>query len=256
MYSDFWSAGNSHPVVSESESARFGRVVSRFNLGINSKLSDDEIVSNCSLDDSDLLVLRTPSTRVKLGSLLCRLPDKFSFQADTLVYYELDTSVYKAVPTDDTEIFRLGSTDLGMLDQFTSLVKQTFTDYTNHYAANPKLGSFNVEDGYLEWTLGFLVDVNCNTFVRCTKPNYIDGWMTVKQDEDYVELIIGGNNPLARGTGTYMKLVNAIAFYYLNFGIKYIRVSTQITNLDVIGVWHKNSFKFLGSINTFHIEKM
>jgi hypothetical protein len=256
MYSDFWGVSDSQPGVSASESDRFGRVVSRFNIGINSKLTDDEIASICSLDESDLLVLRTPSSRIKIGSLLSRLQNKFAFQADTLVYYELDTSVYQASPDVDGEIFRLRSTDLGLLDQFTSLIKQTFFDYTNHYGANPKLDAFNVEDGYLEWTLGFLADPSCNTFVRCTKSNYIDGWMTVKQDEDYVEMIIGGSNPLARGTGTYMKLVNAIMLHYLNLGSKHIRVSTQITNSDVIGVWHKNGFKYSGSINTFHIEKL
>jgi hypothetical protein len=255
MYSDFWSIGDSRPVISASESSRFGRTVSRFNLGFDSKFTDDEIMSICSLDDSDLLVLRIPSTRIKIGCLLSRLQHKFAFQADTLVYYELNTPVYKALPNNDAEIFRLGSANSHLLDQFTSLIQQTFTDYTNHYGANQKLDMFNVEAGYLEWTLGFLADPSCNTFVRCTNPKYIDGWMTVKENGDYVEMIIGGSNPLSRGTGTYMKLVNAIVLYYLNFGTKYVRVSTQITNTDVIGVWQKNGFKFLGSINTFHIEK-
>ena len=255
MYRDFW-LNSSHSIrFSPTESIRFGSNVYRFDIAIASSALDSEIFSICEDSSADLMILRAPSTRVKLGAMLSRLESKRAFQADTLVYYELDTSKFGALYNGDTEIFRLQSTDLDRVEQFKNLIKQTFHDYTNHYSSNPNLDGFSVEDGYLEWALGLLADSSCNSFVRCTNPNYIDGWMTVKQDGDYVEMIIGGSNPLARGTGTYMKLVNAIVLYYLNFGTKYIRVSTQITNTDVIGVWQKNGFKFLGSINTFHIEK-
>jgi hypothetical protein len=255
VYRDFWLNDSYSIRDSPTEKTRFGIDVYRCDVPVGSSILDSEIVSICEDSKADLMILRAPSTRVKLGALLSQSKYKKAFQADTLVYYELDTSIFKTPLMTAGKVTLLQSTDLNRIQQFESLINQTFHDYSNHYSANPRLESLNVADGYLEWTLGLLTKPKCATFIHCTNSEYIDGWITIEEDVDYVEMVIGGTDPRARGTGAYMRMVYAIVNHSLDIRKRYIRVSTQITNSDVMRVWHKNGFRFSGSINTFHIEK-
>ena len=256
MYSDFWSTGDSRPVISVSESSRFGRTVSRFNLGYNSKFTDDEIMSICSLDDSDLMVLRAPSTRFELGDHLSRIRNRRVFQADTLVYFSLDVSKFESqFKTTKSEIeLRLGApTDESQLED---LIKQSFEGYLNHYSANIEITSEQMLNGYIEWANSLSTANNHFVYVRKSTKDYLDGFLVIEFQDREIELVIGGTHPSARRTGSYSQLWNYALFDIGKVNVDFIRTSTQVSNTNVINSWLKSGFTYSGSINTFHLEQI
>ena len=256
MYSDFWSIGDSRPVISASESSRFGRTVSRFNLGFDSKFTDDEIMSICSLDDSDLLVLRAPSIRFELGDHLSRIRTRRIFQADTLLYFSLDVSKYNyQLQYKESEV-ELRRADFSDESQLRDLINATFEGYLNHYSANIAITSEQMLSGYIEWANSLSADKSHFVYVRKSTDDYLDGFLVIEFQNREIELVIGGTHPSARRTGSYSHLWNFALYDIGQQNVDFIRTSTQVINTNVINSWLKSGFTYSGSINTFHLEKI
>ena len=253
MYRDFWGSDHSDIFTSSSESRRFGRVTSRFNVGFDSKLTNQEIASICSKDDSDLLFMRAPSSRFELGDHLSRIEEKRVLQADTLLYFSLD------VPKFDNH-FMHTSTDFELRQatsddhlQLQDLVKKTFDGYSNHYSANLDIDNDQMLDGYLEWANSLAEKENHYVFIRKSTDEYLDGFLVIEFQGREIELVIGGTHPLARRTGSYFQLWNKALSEIGVSNVDFIRTSTQTTNLGVINSWIKSGFTYSGSVNTFHV---
>jgi hypothetical protein len=230
--------------------------VSRFNIGINSKLTDEEIASICSLDDSDLLVLRSPSIRFELGDRLTQVQHKRSFQADTLVYFSLDTSKYDSGFENNPRLFQLRRANLNDAAQLQDLIRKSFTGYKNHYSANTKITDDQMLNGYIEWANSLSHDNHHVVYVRESNDFYLDGFLVIEYRDREIELVIGGTHPSARRTGSYSQLWNYSLFEIGRTNVDFIRTSTQVSNTKVINSWIKSGFTYSGSINTFHIEKL
>ena len=256
MYSDFWSTGDSRPVISASESSRFGRTVSRFNLGFDSDLTTEEIVRCCDVDESDLLVLRVPSLRFELGDHLSRIRTRRVFQADTLLYFSLDVSKYSyrfQIKESEVELRRADFSDES---QIRDLINETFEGYLNHYSANIAITSDQMLSGYIEWANSLSADKNHFVYVRKSTNDYLDGFLVIEFQDREIELVIGGTHPSARRTGSYSHLWNYALFDIGQQNVDFIRTSTQVSNTNVINSWLKSGFTYSGSINTFHLEKI
>ena len=255
MYRDFWGSSHSQVFISSSESRRFGGITSRFNLGFDSKLTNQEIASICSKDDSDLLVLRVPSSRFELGDHLSRIENKRVLQADTLLYFSLDASKFDSQFTDTPSDFELRQAVSDDYSQLQDLIKKTFDGYSNHYSANLGIDSDQMLDGYLEWANLLADKENHYVFVRKSRDEYLDGFLVIEFQDREIELVLAGTHPLARRTGSYYQLWNKALSEMGISNVDFIRTSTQTTNVGVINSWVKSGFTYSGSVNTFHVMR-
>lgn len=255
MYRDFWGSSHSQVFISSSESRRFGRITSRFNLGFDSKLTNQEIASICSRDDSELLIVRAPSSRFELGDHLSRIERKRVLQADTLLYFSLDVSKFDDKFTYAPTDFELRQATPNDYLQLQDLIIKSFDGYSNHYSANLDINSDQMLDGYLEWTNSLTAKEDHFIFVRKSKDEYLDGFLVIEFQDREIELVIGGTHPLARRTGSYFQLWNKALTEMGLPNVDFIRTSTQTTNLSVINSWIKAGFTYSGSVNTFHVIK-
>ena len=88
MISDFTQASSElHIVDSRIESDRFELTVARLNISIEEDASDQQVIEICQNSNSQLLILRYPTTRVKLAQKLSEIKERVVYQADTLVYF-------------------------------------------------------------------------------------------------------------------------------------------------------------------------
>ncbi len=88
MISDFTQASSELRLIdSRIESDRFGLTVARLNISIRHDTSDQQVVETSRNSKSQLLILRYPTTRVKLAQKLAEIKERLVYQADTLVYF-------------------------------------------------------------------------------------------------------------------------------------------------------------------------
>lgn len=116
---------------SEVESRRFQRKVPRMLIPLACKLPDEEILDLVASTDCDLLILRSPSTRSRLGGALNAHPRVKSLQADSLMYFSLnDLRKIPELVTAHSLETSVGAISTGDLSAITM---ETFADYQNHY---------------------------------------------------------------------------------------------------------------------------
>lgn len=255
MISDFTQASSElHIVDSRIESDRFGLTVARLNISIEEDASDQQVIEICQNSNSQLLILRYPTTRVKLAQKLSEIKERVVYQADTLVYFARDIGSLdeKVIRSQDWLFREARSSDSAELSQLSKVI---FEEYPNHYRANDSLSSVAIRDGYAQWAQIGLEDLKKLTvFVENVDAKVI-GFALISFDGDTAEIELNGIHPQAQGRGAYGSLLSWLSTHLATRGVKKLCISTQIQNERVIRAWIRAGFNLEFSLNTVHLMK-
>jgi len=255
MISDFTQASSElHIVDSRIESDRFELTVARLNISIEEDASDQQVIEICQNSYSQLLILRYPTTRVKLAQKLSEIKERVVYQADTLVYFAKDIdSLDEKVTRSQDWLFR--EARLSDSAELSQLSKVIFEEYPNHYRANDSLSSDAIRDGYSQWAQVGLEDLKKLTvFVENVDAKVI-GFALISFDGDTAEIELNGIHPQAQGRGAYGSLLSWLSTHLATRGVKKLCISTQIQNVRVIRAWIRAGFNLEFSLNTIHLMK-
>ena len=255
MISDFTQASSElHIVDSRIESDRFGLTVARLNISIEEDASDQQVIEICQNSYSQLLILRYPTTRVKLAQKLSEIKERVVYQADTLVYFARDIGSLdeKVIRSQDWLFREARSSDSAELSQLSKVI---FEEYPNHYRANDSLSSDAIRDGFAQWAQVGLEDLKKLTvFVENVDAKVI-GFALISFDGDTAEIELNGMHPQAQGRGAYGSLLSWLSTHLATRGVKKLCISTQIQNERVIRAWIRAGFNLEFSLNTVHLMK-
>ena len=255
MISDFTQASSElHIVDSRIESDRFELTVARLNISIEEDASDQQVIEICQNSNSQLLILRYPTTRVKLAQKLSEIKERVVYQADTLVYFakDIDSLDEKVARSQDWLFREARSSDSAELSQLSKVI---FEEYPNHYRANDSLSSDAIRDGYAQWAQVGLEDLKKLTvFVENVDAKVI-GFALISFDGDTAEIELNGIHPQAQGRGAYGSLLSWLSTHLATRGVKKLCISTQIQNERVIRAWIRAGFNLEFSLNTVHLMK-
>ena len=240
-------------VLSHLDSERFSIDVSRLSIGSESGLSDNEVVAICENMDRGILILRVPSSRVKLAASLRGSSILRSFQADTLVYFKLKLKVISPQNPRSTDL-RIREAVLGDLPKIESLSAAAFTNYPSHYSSNKRFAPEKVLDGYVEWAKNCVTSPDCNVMVA-TRDKIVCGFIAISVGRDDAEIILNAVDPHVQQQGIYGYLLQAVCSQLKDLGMSSVTISSQVTNIRAINAWIKQGFKFSHALNTFHIEQ-
>ena len=255
MISDFTQASSElHIVDSRIETDRFGLTVARLNISIEEDASDQQVIEICQNSNSQLLILRYPTTRVKLAQKLSEIKERVVYQADTLVYFakDIDSLDEKVARSQDWLFREARSSDSAELSQLSKVI---FEEYPNHYRANDSLSSDAIRDGFAQWAQVGLEDLKKLTvFVENVDAKVI-GFALISFDGDTAEIELNGIHPQAQGRGAYGSLLSWLSTHLATRGVKKLCISTQIQNERVIRAWIRAGFNLEFSLNTVHLMK-
>ena len=255
MISDFTQVSSElHIVDSRIESDRFELTVARLNISIEEDASDQQVIEICQNSYSQLLILRYPTTRVKLAQKLSEIKERVVYQADTLVYFakDIDSLDEKVIRSQDWLFREARSSDSAELSQLSKVI---FEEYPNHYRANDSLSSDAIRDGYAQWAQVGLEDLKKLTvFVENVDAKVI-GFALISFDGDTAEIELNGIHPQAQGRGAYGSLLSWLSTHLATRGVKKLCISTQIQNERVIRAWIRAGFNLEFSLNTVHLMK-
>ena len=255
MISDFTQASSElHIVDSRIESDRFELTVARLNISIEEDASDQQVIEICQNSNSQLLILRYPTTRVKLAQKLSEIKERVVYQADTLVYFARDIGSLdeKVIRSQDWLFREARSSDSAELSQLSKVI---FEEYPNHYRANDSLSSDAIRDGFAQWAQVGLEDLKKLTvFVENVDAKVI-GFALISFDGDTAEIELNGIHPQAQGRGAYGSLLSWLSTHLATRGVKKLCISTQIQNERVIRAWIRAGFNLEFSLNTVHLMK-
>ena len=253
MLSDFTQASSSLRLNdSQIESDRFGLSVGRLNIPNSHQVSDQQIVEICRESKFQFLILRYPSSRVRLAQKLAEIQELVTYQADTLVYFAKDLASVKAqdAPSKDWMFRQAQPSDDAEL---TRLSKIIFEEYPNHYRANKSLRSDAIRDGFAQWAqVGLHDSKKLTVFVESPESKVI-GFALISFEGDTAEIELNGIDPQAQKRGAYGSLLLWLSSHLASRGVKKLCISTQIQNERVIRAWIRAGFNFEFSLNTVHL---
>lgn len=256
MISDY--TVNSYPTLAPSlvESRRFGRAVHRLTVPINCNWSDQEIITLSTSAKSDLVILRSPSSRNRLGGLLGSQPNYQTLHADSLLYFSRSLDlISESDEIPDGLTLALGSS---ASDALPNLILATFADYQNHYSANPTLQLDAVQKGYAEWATSILSSAMGTVFTINDENRpvsfIVTSTFTSHNDETHAEISLNGTHPAYRNKGLYHVLLTQCIEQLARKGVTRLWISTQASHRVMIRTWEKLGFSFELGLNTYHFS--
>lgn len=241
--------GESDCVInSEVESQRFGLRVGRFSIASDSDLSDNEVVETIKNSGFDLIILRYPSTRLRLGAMVAE-STKNSFQADTLLCFS--RTIHGADTALRSGEFGVRFAHSGDDEAIRNVALKAFDSYSSHYAANPQIDMSKILDGYVDWASRQLIDASV---VLVHESRQINGFLTLKIENGLAEIVLNAVDPDMQNQGVYQRLIESAVHYASANDCEKIVTSTQSTNYKVMRAWVKNGFDVYLSLNTIHVN--
>lgn len=229
--------------MSESESARFGLRIARWNP---SDPSDIASVPADGLAGFDVVILRRPAGWVEGAVALLGFDGFAAIHADTLVYWAWIDRGGRLPSTVGSIVHRSSPARLD------GLVREVFSGYQNHYAANPLLGRAEALDGYVEWAVATGTD---NGYVTVDDEAGPIGFAVVDWSCDPPDVRLAGLCVRARGAGRYRDLVLAAMSQSRELGHTELRISTQAQNIAVQRTWASLGWNPIDAFDTTHLVR-
>ena len=241
---------------SESESRRFGFGVSRLLVPEGDAVSDEEIVSLLQRSTSALVILRAESARTSLPDKLKSLDGFDCLHADTLVYYRW---IMGSFVNNEGSRDQLRIVDDASWGDVESVLTESFSQYRNHYSANPRLSAGVTLSGYQEWAAGLMSNPETLTLIaRDYETSRAIGFLLVAVDHSagLAEILLNAVRPSAQRGGVYSALMREARSRLVELGdIRDLYISTQSDNHAVIGAWEKLGLTRRLTLNTFHLMR-
>jgi GNAT superfamily N-acetyltransferase len=242
-----------HSHHSDVETERFGCRVGRMTIGPG-PMNEDELLAGIRDDTSEVLIVRYDAARLDLPAILAR-SRRTILPAGALVYWEKQIGVHEEPSPSDLEVRAADTWDTGVVSQLVrEIIRSSFRDYGNHYAANPLFDRAAVLAGYEDWGVRSLIDDPRNVLVLTDRGAPI-GLATLESAADgtHVEILLAGLVPAAQGKGLYATLLGACESLAASRGANRIVTSTQVHNVRVQRAWALQGLRPYASIETVHL---
>ena len=153
-------------VVRESpvETDRFGYSIERVTIG-SGPVDPDRLLSLIQVLSADVLVVRYDAARLALPGALAR-SRRAVVPAGTLTYWEQQVSVVEPLAPSNLEVLSADTLDFETVSGLVrDIVRASFSDYGNHYTANPLLDRSAALAGYEDWAVRSLTGDSSNAVV-------------------------------------------------------------------------------------------
>lgn len=228
---------------SEKESQAFGISVVRASYsswsGIDSELQ-------AAIQKNDLVILRTRDV-IPFDEI-----DGFTVvPAGALTYWasEVDPE-FEAGDSGYHLELKLNEISLA---RFSAVLRDSFSDYKNHYDCNPALTGPSTSEAYLHWAMS-RADSGELTGLLSFQEEAI-GVVSAVQQDDLVEIEIAGIAPSAQGHGHYKFLIGQLWKKVDQPNSSRLVISTQTENRNVQSAWQKIGLKPQFEVHTTHIMR-
>jgi GNAT superfamily N-acetyltransferase len=222
--------------------------VARVVVGQRSSIAVDDLTDAMrKASYADLFIVRYPADRVEWAFSLSRsLQPSAVFHADTLMYWKLDVGDGHGKPTTTGLAVNTTPDPNGVGE----LVGRAFSDYANHYAANPLLDRASALDGYREWAMVSSLGGNSLTIAQNGTAIAV---ATFEESDGCMEILLAGVDPAWQGRGVYSNLLWAVERRSLELGVHTLVISTQAHNVRVQRSWVRHGFTPMAAFNTVHV---
>lgn len=240
-------------VFSPAESARFGLDVARVVLSAED-VADTVRMSRLrhALDTSDarVVIVRYPSSELSLISLVDANGSWDIYPGGSLLYWECSRPVDR--PFEETTVVD-GTDREARHPELVSLVEEIFTDYRNHYAADPLLPPDAAAAGYREWA-GGLIDSSDVLVVTVDVADQPVGIALVSDEGGEWDVRLAGIAPAHQRRGHYGRLIARVEREAARAGVRLI-ISTQAHNVGVQSAWASFGWRPFDAIETVHLVR-
>lgn len=230
----------------------------RFNLNIyRGVMADIDILYiNKMIEDNliDILILRFPVETKDSQFLISELDYPF-IHADTLVYYDANLKSLDVKKMKNDLVFEPISEDNFFIIE--RIIPEIFSNYKNHYSANPILDKNKILAGYLEWTKSYInLEQKEKVSWVVKKNDSFVGFATCSMNTSTKECegVLYGVHPDFSGQGIYSDLIRFTQQYFKDNGFQTMKVSTQIQNFSVQRAWSRENFLIKSAFDTYHIN--
>ena len=237
------------PKESALESRRFNLNIGRLIVPFDDPINDVELGQLCQNSGFDLLIVRTTASRNLLSNTLSNITTHRTIHADTLLYFQKSLSMTSPLPQPHS----MGSLGASEHTAYQQLVRAVFTNYANHYSANPMLEQALCLEGYVEWASSLLNSESGHVFVSRTSAGQLASFIAIQGDGKTAEIALNGTAPGLQGSGIYSDLLAFACAELGAMGFTEINTSTQSSNDKAIRTWIRNGFSYVTAINTYHI---
>jgi len=236
-----------HP--SASESTRFGLAVGRTLIDDDTALSTRREIE-AAIADYDVIVVRAPARRRDLAARLATVPSHTLVPADHLCYWSWERQRFTPVAAPDG--FLLEKTT--EMSEVAPLVRDGFSDYGNHYRANPLFEPAAALEGYCEW-VARLLDADATCLVLRSADGDAVGFGVLDWSAETPDVRLAGMARAARGRGWYGAVLGALMSATLEHGNERLLISTQSDNVQVMRVWARLGLLPESTLATHHLVR-
>ena len=243
-------------VLSEADTARFGFRVARGRLETDEDLSDSLIDEICE-HRYDIEILRVPAGAQRTLQGMMR-HGMTPIHADTLVYYEISLPRQLNIPQDDAGV-RYELATANDTQQIAGVAARGFSQYRNHYHANPLLEPNAVLAGYVQWATSSLTHQNGNRVVYVAKSdNEVLGFISCQltQELGVCEVILNAVSPACEGRGIYTQGLANVMSMVSQAGYRRLIISTQVWNYRVQQIWVRLGMSLYRAYDTYHFNNI
>lgn len=233
------------PLIQDSpvESEAFGLSITRANYSVWQGIDD---ALNTVLVSSDLVILRTrdavPFVELKGFTVI---------PAGVLTYWTSEKNPRFGFASNDYELLREASDDF--LPDFSSVLRDSFSQYKNHYDFNPALRGLSTTDAYVDWAIS-RVNTDAITGLLTFEQTPI-GVVSAVQNGDEVEIELAGIASGAQGHGHYKHLIAKLWSVVDHPESSRLVISTQIENRNVQSAWSKIGLTPAFEVHTTHVMR-
>jgi RimJ/RimL family protein N-acetyltransferase len=233
--------------VSPLDSERFGIIAARSD-GITAE-QVTLALEFCHSQNVQLLIARC---RIEDTAAIQRL-GKAGFELmDTLVYYKRDLAGSPVVDPGESPIRML---EPGEEAQVEAMARASFSDYSGHYHADPRLDRAACTEVYASWARSLCDQKEPSGFVLAS-PGPTGGLVGFggfrRTPHDRGELLLGAVSPAARGAGLYGRLTLAGMFRLQSGGATEFVTSTYLGNWAAQRSWVAIGLHPSSAYHTFH----
>lgn len=233
--------------LSELDRMRFGITIAKISIDAQDDI--ENIIDWCESEKVEMLIARCSTDAIKIVQSM----EKVGFYlTDTLVYFQSTQIVFNDNPVPDGYSWRLGNGDDA--SSVERLAAKAFRSFSGHYHADPRLDKQSSDLIYSSWASNSCKggDFSDLMLLIC-KNTEIVAFLTIKKNDlETCEIILNGVDPLYQKRGLYFSLVSLAKNWAFEKNMKYIIVSTQISNIAPQKVWSRQGFEPIKSYYTFH----
>ncbi len=208
-----------------------------------------ELAARIAEHDCRLVTVRCDAAELSAAQTIVAHGGNLMDTVVTMEAVQLDTAVSR-LPAADGLVRVGGEGDAEVIDL---LAREAFSDYVNHYRADPRLDEQAVTDAMAEWTVSFARPTSHQAILLGHDASAVQAFAAMKVSGDTAEGVLHGVSRQGRGRGWYKGLLIAGMRWGEERDCKRMTVTTQLHNLTTQRTMAGLGMRICGARYTFHL---